>query len=116
MWGVSVPQLAAPCGPATLGAKICGQKCQVKLPRHLPQTIQRGGDTDTNAAIVGALVGALWGAAAIPAYMQRPVLEYEGLPGQGGATPVPRPAELRAGRIPDLARQLFAAGAGAAGE
>ncbi|KAK9835110.1 hypothetical protein WJX84_001459 [Apatococcus fuscideae] len=34
----------------------------------------RGGDTDTNAAIVGGLMGALWGAKAIPDSMSGPVL------------------------------------------
>ena len=30
-------------------------------------TVKRGGDTDTNAAIVGALLGAAWGLEAVPA-------------------------------------------------
>lgn len=63
------------------------------------------------AAIVGGMVGALWGAAAIPAWMSQPVLEYMGLPEQGGDNQVPRPAELRAGALPDLARALLDAGA-----
>lgn len=68
-------------------------------------TLMRGGDTDTNAAIVGGLMGALHSAAAIPDWMVRPVLEYEGRQDQGGG--VPRPPELRAACLPDLASQLY---------
>lgn len=37
-------------------------------------TLMKGGDTDTNAAIVGGLVGAYQ---AIPKYMKRPVLDFD---------------------------------------
>lgn len=37
------------------------------------ETICGGGDTDTNACIVGAMLGALHGARAIPEYMLQPV-------------------------------------------
>lgn len=67
----------------------------------------RAGDTDTNAAIVGGMLGALWGAAAIPGWMTEPVLAYEGRPDQGGG--FPRPAELRAAVLPGLAAQLYEA-------
>ena len=36
------------------------------LEAGLIDTVMRGGDTDTNAAIAGALLGAVWGRAAIP--------------------------------------------------
>ena len=36
------------------------------LERAIVDTVMRGGDTDTNAAIAGALLGAVWGRAAIP--------------------------------------------------
>jgi len=36
------------------------------LEQGVIDTVMRGGDTDTNAAIVGALLGAVWGRAAIP--------------------------------------------------
>ncbi|KAL4443436.1 hypothetical protein ABPG75_011173 [Micractinium tetrahymenae] len=68
-------------------------------------TLCRGGDTDTNAAIVGGMTGALHGAAAIPGYMLSPVLEYAGREEQGGG--VPRPPDLRAAVLPDLAEQLY---------
>lgn len=40
-------------------------------------TLLKGGDTDTNAAIVGGLIGALHGADAIPEYMSSPVLAFD---------------------------------------
>lgn len=61
-----------------------------------------GGDTDTNAAIVGGLVGALWGAAAIPASMKQPVLSFGR--GSGGQ---PRPSFLHAEQQPRLFEQLW---------
>lgn len=75
------------------------------LEDSLRLTLCRGGDTDTNAAIVGGMAGALHGAAAIPAYMLTPVLEYCGSEEQGGG--VPRPPDLRAEVLPELARQLY---------
>jgi ADP-ribosyl-[dinitrogen reductase] hydrolase len=75
------------------------------FPDAICQTLCRGGDTDTNAAIVGGLLGALHGAAAIPEPMAAPVLAYRGREDQGGGCP--RPDDLRAACIPGLARQLF---------
>ncbi|KAI5059817.1 hypothetical protein GOP47_0026136 [Adiantum capillus-veneris] len=40
-------------------------------------TLQKGGDTDTNAAIVGGLLGAFQGAENIPAFMKDPVLSFD---------------------------------------
>lgn len=40
------------------------------------KTLLKGGDTDTNAAIVGALIGTLHGASSIPNYMKDPVLMF----------------------------------------
>lgn len=37
----------------------------------------RGADCDTNGAIVGAMIGALWGVKDIPAYMLDPVLKFD---------------------------------------
>ena len=39
-------------------------------------SIQQGGDTDTNAAIVGGMIGALTGANKLPEYMVNKVLRY----------------------------------------
>jgi ADP-ribosyl-[dinitrogen reductase] hydrolase len=65
-------------------------------------TLMKGGDTDTNAAIVGGMMGALHGASAIPERMKQPVLTYR--EGQ------PRPGALHARHIPGLAVQLWEKG------
>ena len=54
------------------------------LEQGVADTVVRGGDTDTNAAIAGALLGAVHGRAAIPAQWMDCVLTcrpIEGLPG-----------------------------------
>ncbi|KAJ3064684.1 hypothetical protein HDU98_011917 [Podochytrium sp. JEL0797] len=43
----------------------------------LVQTLMVGGDTDTNAAIVGGLMGAFHGLDAIPEYMRSPVMQFD---------------------------------------
>jgi ADP-ribosyl-[dinitrogen reductase] hydrolase len=78
---------------------------QMPFADGICETLCRGGDTDTDAAVVGGLLGALHGAAAIPETMLQPVLAYEGREDQGGGCP--RPWELRAARLPELAKQLF---------
>jgi hypothetical protein len=66
-----------------------------------------GGDTDTNAAIVGGMVGAYHGAAGIPDFMKGPVLERSvESPGRG------RPAFLQACLVPQLTEELMRAGEG----
>lgn len=51
--------------------------------RHLPAALERavraGGDTDTTAAIAGALLGARWGASAVPAGWRRMLHGWPGL-------------------------------------
>lgn len=58
----------------------------------LKQTLMLGGDTDTNAAIVGGMLGALWGARAIPACICGAVLlpasGQSGNPGCHGQKPI----------------------------
>jgi len=55
----------------------------------LRETLAGGGDTDTNACIVGGLVGARWGAGAIPEAMKAAVLGCD-----TGRGPHPRPEAL----------------------
>lgn len=55
-------------------------------------TVMQGGDTDTNAAIAGALLGAVHGRDAIPPQWIRSVLSCRPLP--DSATSHPRPAEF----------------------
>jgi ADP-ribosyl-[dinitrogen reductase] hydrolase len=54
-------------------------------------TVRSGGDTDTNAAICGALVGAVHGRTALPDQWQRMVLSCRPMAGQPGVSQ-PRPA------------------------
>lgn len=58
----------------------------------------RGGDTDTNAAIVGGMIGALHGAASIPEYMKKAVL---------ASRPASRPSLYWAASIPDVVEKLL---------
>ena len=62
----------------------------------LVKTIWQGGDTDTNAAITGALLGAVLGEAAIPLRWREAVRDC--LP--------QRPVEYRCGDLPQLVDQL----------
>lgn len=41
------------------------------------ETLKLGGDTDTNACIVGGMMGALHGFSSIPSYMADPVFEFD---------------------------------------
>lgn len=51
------------------------------LEEGLVETVRGGGDTDTNAAIAGALLGAVYGREAVPAQWQRMVLSCRPLAG-----------------------------------
>jgi hypothetical protein len=77
-------------------------------------TLRRGGDTDTNAAIVGGLVGALHGTQGIPAAMSAPTLARNAdSPGQR------RPEFLQTKGLLELVERLYGMGqqgAAAAGE
>ncbi len=63
--------------------------CETPFEDALRQVLTGGGDTDTNACIVGGLVGASVGLAAIPEQMSRAVLECDTAKGQ------PRPPWLQ---------------------
>jgi ADP-ribosyl-[dinitrogen reductase] hydrolase len=75
-------------------------------------TVQRGGDTDTNAAVTGALLGAVYGRAAIPAQWRQMVLSCHSHP---KAARRPRPAPYWPADVLELAeRLLWTGGPGAA--
>lgn len=66
-------------------------------------TLLKGGDTDTNAAIVGGLMGALHGDGAIPDHMKGPVLAFD----CSVSTPARRrPVEFKSDQIIELTQQL----------
>jgi ADP-ribosyl-[dinitrogen reductase] hydrolase len=49
-------------------------KQQSPFEQALTDTLLRGGDTDTNACIVGGMIGALWGEDALPEQMKNQVM------------------------------------------
>jgi ADP-ribosylglycohydrolase len=69
----------------------------------LRETLGRGGDTDTNACIAGALVGAATGARGIPERMRTAVVGCDTRQGR------PRPEFLHGRRVPGLAKALLSA-------
>jgi len=76
----------------------------------LVDTVGRGGDTDTNAAICGALLGAVHGMGAIPPRWVDTVLACRPS-ANDPAVPLPRPREYWPCDAPELAVSLLAAGA-----
>ena len=70
-------------------------------------TVREGGDTDTNAAICGALVGAVAGRDGVPSQWQRMVLSCRPMPGYSHLTQ-PRPALFWPADALTLAERLLA--------
>ena len=77
------------------------------LEEALVQTVGRGGDTDTNAAIAGALLGAHYGREKIPARWIYPVLACRPLAEAGALRP--RPIEYWPDDVLELAEALLLA-------
>jgi ADP-ribosylglycohydrolase len=67
----------------------------------LAETLAGGGDTDTNACIVGGLLGAAYGAEAIPLSMRQAVLTCDTAKGRV------RPAFLHTKQIPALVTKML---------
>lgn len=67
----------------------------------LTETLAGGGDTDTNACIVGGLLGAAGGAEMIPAALRQAVLTCDTAQGR------PRPAFLHPNQLPALAAKML---------
>ncbi|MDM8558539.1 ADP-ribosylglycohydrolase family protein [Candidatus Parabeggiatoa sp. HSG14] len=68
----------------------------------ISETLAGGGDTDTNACIVGGLIGAACGASHIPENMKHAVLNCDTYQGQN-----PRPAFLHPNQLAELIKQLL---------
>jgi ADP-ribosylglycohydrolase len=68
-------------------------------------TVMRGGDTDTNAAIAGALLGAVYGYSALPARWSKVILDCRPDAGIAGAAH-PRPRRFWPTDARDLAARL----------
>lgn len=78
------------------------------LAAAVVETVAGGGDTDTNAAICGALLGAAQGREAVPLDWRRQVLACRAVRGDGVAHP--RPAHYWADDALELAEALLAVG------
>jgi ADP-ribosylglycohydrolase/fructose-1,6-bisphosphatase/inositol monophosphatase family enzyme len=78
------------------------------LEEGVVDTVMRGGDTDTNAAIAGALLGAVHGRPAVPARWVQAVLCCRPLP--GAPTRHPQPPYLWPVDALELAEALLCAG------
>lgn len=72
--------------------------------RAIQQTLLKGGDTDTNAAIVGGLIGALHGVESIPSLMREAVLTFDAT--KPAATHRPRPETYRGAQVTKFSEQL----------
>ncbi|POM80336.1 ADP-ribosylglycohydrolase [Phytophthora palmivora] len=72
--------------------------------RAIQQTLLKGGDTDTNAAIVGGLIGALHGVDSIPSHMREAVLTCDATKRE--TTRRPRPDVYRGAHVTKLVDQL----------
>jgi len=78
------------------------------LREGVVRTVMAGGDTDTNAAIAGALLGAVHGRDAIPPQWLRSILSCRPLPKSG--TSYPRPIEFWTVDALRLAEKLLVLG------
>ena len=74
---------------------------ETSFANALQQVLSCGGDTDTNACIVGGLVGARVGIEGIPEHMTKSILECNTLVGR------PRPDWLSTRNTKDIARELL---------
>ena len=77
----------------------------LEFEEALVQTVARGGDTDTNAAIAGALLGSFYGREKIPARWIYPVLACRPLAEAGALRP--RPIEYWPDDVLELAEALL---------
>jgi ADP-ribosylglycohydrolase len=75
------------------------------VERGMVATVSCGGDTDTNAAIAGALLGALHGRAAFPPRWIYPVLACRPL--AEASAPRPRPMDYWPDDVLELAEALI---------
>jgi ADP-ribosylglycohydrolase len=84
------------------------------LEEGVVATVMAGGDTDTNAAIAGALLGAVYGRDAVPARWQGAVLTCRPQPPRvPGENEHPRPPEFWPADALELAEALVRTGAAA---
>ncbi|MBI4497872.1 MAG: ADP-ribosylglycohydrolase family protein [Chloroflexi bacterium] len=85
------------------------------LEEGIVDTVNQGGDTDTTAAIAGALLGAVYGRDAVPLRWRRLVLTCRTIAGVEGVAH-PRPADFWGVDVLELAERLLVVGRMAAEE
>ncbi len=78
------------------------------LEEGVVRTVRRGGDTDTNAAIAAALLGAVHGRGAVPGQWRSMVLSCR--PMAGGSATHPRPREYWPVDVLEIAERLLLEG------
>jgi ADP-ribosylglycohydrolase len=106
---------AAPvCDQATIGWVLIALQNAFHELLHAPSveegvvaTVRRGGDTDTNAAIAGALLGAVHGREAVPTQWRQMVLSCRPVAGRAAH---PRPLPWWPADVYELAERLLVAG------
>ena len=77
-------------------------RLQSSYEEAISNVLSMGGDTDTNAAIVGGLVGALHGQFGIPRYMKEPMLARD-----SNSPGIARPDFLTTRTLPKVCQQLY---------
>jgi ADP-ribosylglycohydrolase len=77
------------------------------LEEGVVATVRRGGDTDTNAAVAGALLGAVYGRPAIPTQWREMVLSCRS---HALRAPHPRPMAYWPADVLEVAECLLIAG------
>jgi len=77
------------------------------LEEGVVATVRRGGDTDTNAAIAGALLGAVHGRDAVPSQWRQMVLSCRPVASRAAR---PRPMPYWPADVYELAERLLLAG------
>src|SRR5262249_28898315 len=110
----AAPREAPRCDGSTQGWVLVALQNAVHELRHasgvedgVVRTVRRGGDTDTNAAIAGALLGAVHGRASVPAQWRSMVLSCHPI---GPAARRPRPMAYWPVDVFELAERLLLAG------
>lgn len=78
------------------------------LEEGVVRTVRRGGDTDTNAAVAGALIGAALGREAVPRQWRLMILSCHPVPGHAAR---PRPMACWPVDVLELSERLLLAGA-----
>jgi ADP-ribosylglycohydrolase len=95
--------------PFTLAFYFLRHAAEYDYETAIRETLLKGGDTDTNAKIVGDLMGALHGVHALPKAALQRVLAYDCTAPPRNTIGKERGPEYKVSRVPPLVRKLFTA-------